>query len=74
MDAAGFGPAFLVSGVLMGVAALAWTPVMDTLKRPDVDAVPTGSVPVCPTRTARTPESRCQPIPVRRAIERPNPD
>ena len=45
VDAAGFGPAFLVSGVLMGVAALAWTPVMDTLKRPDVDAVPTGSVP-----------------------------
>lgn len=45
VDAAGFGPAFLVSGVLMGVAALAWTPVMDTLKRLDVDAVPTGSVP-----------------------------
>lgn len=45
VDAAGFGPAFLVSGVLMGVAALAWTPVMDTLTRPDVDAVPSGSVP-----------------------------
>ena len=48
VDAAGFGPAFLVSGVLMGVAALAWTPVMDTLTRPDVDAVPTGSVPRVP--------------------------
>lgn len=45
VDAAGFGPAFLVSGALMAVAALAWAPVADTLRRPDVEAVPTGSVP-----------------------------
>ena len=45
VDVAGFGPAFLVSGALMAVAALAWTPVVDTLRRPDVEAVPTGSTP-----------------------------
>lgn len=53
VDAAGFGPAFVVSGVLMGVAALAWVPVQDTLSRSDVTAVPTGSVP----RTAPSEDS-----------------
>lgn len=48
VDAAGFGPAFVVSGALMALAALAWTPVHDTLRRPDVDAVPTGPVPRAP--------------------------
>lgn len=45
VDGAGFGWAFGISGALLIVAAAAWIPVTDTLKRDDVDPVPTGSVP-----------------------------
>lgn len=45
VDATGFGWAFGLSGMMLLLAALAWIPVVDTTKRNDVDAVPTGAVP-----------------------------
>lgn len=50
VDAVGFGWAFGVSGVMLILAALAWVPVVDTTKRDDIDAVPTGSIPQVPLR------------------------
>ncbi|MDO5618308.1 MFS transporter [Kocuria sp.] len=50
VDAAGFGWAFGLSGLMLLLASLAWIPVTDTTKRHDVDAVPTGSIPQVPLR------------------------
>ncbi|KAA9395775.1 MFS transporter [Kocuria coralli] len=48
VDATGFGWAFGLSGLLLILAALAWVPVLETTKRDDLDAVPTGSVDQVP--------------------------
>lgn len=48
VDATGFGWAFGLSGILLNLAALVWVPVLETTKRDDLDAVPTGSVDQVP--------------------------